>query len=222
MNLSSRPQPGLRATECAAEEETTVTPFLYRESGTSAGMPWPEGEGDHGGSEDRLRQAAVREGEERARAWYAGEIERERDLLRRALEEFGRQRDIYFQNVEREAVQLTLSIARKILQREARVEPLAVAAMVYVALGPLQAGTAVTLRVHPAAAQDWRLHFAAREGAGLSSGVLPVIVEDGSLTQGDCVLETQMGTATISLQQKLEEIEASFLELLAQRPMVFP
>ncbi len=214
-------KPGSSAAEGFKEKEKAVTPFLYPEAGTAAGIPWLESERDPGGSEARLRAAAVQEGEERARAWYAGEIGREREVLRRAMGEFALQRNVYFQNVEREAVQLTLLIARKILQREARVEPLAVAAMLHVALEPLQAGTAVTLRVHPATAQDWRLHFAAREGVEPTSGVPLVIVEDGSLAQGDCVVETQMGAATISLQQKLEEIEASFLELLAQRPKVY-
>ena len=224
--MSSRPQlgpgpaagPGAAAKASEEKDDNAFAPFLYPDAGTDS---WSDGERDPAASEERMRAAAAREGEERARAWYAGEIEREREALHRALEEFARQRNLYFQDVEREAVQLTLLLARKILQREARVEPLAVAAMLHVALEPLQAGTAVTLRVHPATAQDWRLHFAAREGAGGASGVTPVLVEDGSLAQGDCVLEAQMGTATLSLQQKLEEIEAGFLELLAQRPKVF-
>jgi len=90
----------------------------------------------------------VREGEERARAWYAGELERERDALARALEGFARRRETYFRDVEREAVQLTLRIAGKVLEREARADPLAVAAMVHVALASLQRGTAVTLRAN--------------------------------------------------------------------------
>jgi len=119
-------------------------------------------------------------------------------------------------------VQLSLMIARKVLEREARVDPLAVSAMVHVALSPLQAGTAVTLLVHPATAQDWRLYFAAHQGVGKGrssgEGVVPAIVEDDSLKQGECMVSTAMGIAEISLGQKLEEIEASFLELLAQRP----
>jgi flagellar assembly protein FliH len=167
-----------------------------------------------------LRAAAVQQGEERARAWYGAEVEREREMLRQVLEAFARQRVIYFQDAEREAVRLTLMIARKVLEREARVDPLAVAAMVHVALAPLQTGTAVTLRVHPAAAQDWRLYFAAREGTAPASGISPAIVEDVSVAPGDCVVATAMGTAEVSLGQKLQEIETSFLELLAQRPGV--
>ena len=206
------------------EDDTSVTAFRYPEVAPGLGASWGGGEPDLGGNlagpEERLRAAAVQAGEERARAWYAGEIEREREMLWRALEAFARQREIYFLNIERETVQLTLGIARKVLEREARVDPLAVAAMLHVALAPLQTGTAVTLRVHPAAAQDWRVYFAAREGTAPGSGVSPVIVEDASLAQGDCVVATAMGTAEVSLGQKLQEIEASFLELLAQRPGV--
>jgi len=165
----------------------------------------------------------VREGEERARAWYAGELERERDALARALEGFARRRETYFRDVEREAVQLTLRIAGKVLEREASVDPLAVAAMVHVALASLQSGIPVSLRANPAAAQDWRLYFAARSGAAAASpggapSIVPSIQEDASLAPGDCVVETAMGSAEVSLDNKLREIEASFLELLAQRP----
>jgi len=173
-------------------------------------------------AEDMLRAAAAQEGEDRARAWFGEELAREREALRRTLAGFALERSRYFQNVERAAVQLSLMIARKVLEREARADPLAVAAMVHVALAPLQAGTAVTLLVHPAAAQDWRLYFAAHHGAGQEGvpgeRVVLAIVEDDRLMPGECVVSTAMGTAEIGLTQKLEEIEASFLELLAQRP----
>jgi flagellar biosynthesis/type III secretory pathway protein FliH len=228
--FAENPGPGRTSEEGtsgrAPESNPAAPVFLYPEVTRTSSTAWA-GEPDLGenprgnlsASEERL-QAAVREGEERARAWYDGEIVREREALQRALDGFARQRDLYFQNVEREAVQLTLLIARKVLEREARVDPLAVAAMVHVALEPLQTGTAVTLRVHPAAAQDWRLFFASRGDLAPASAPIPMIVEDGSLAPGDCVVVTAMGTAEISLRHKLEEIEASFLELLAQRPQV--
>ena len=117
-------------------------------------------------------------------------------------------------------MQLILAIARKILQREARADPLALAAMVHVALEPLHTGTAVALHVHPAAAQDWRLYFAARGDSLPLLETQPQVVEDASVPEGECHLQTEMGMATLSLSQQMETIEASFLYLLAQRPTV--
>jgi len=213
------------------EEDASVA-FRYPEVPLPGGLGspgWPDDAGGAGefssgsiGNAGVLRAAALQEGEERAGAWFREQLDREREALHLALAAFAQERSGYFHNVERAAVQLSLMIARKVLEREARVDPLAVSAMVHVALSPLQAGTAVTLLVHPAAAQDWRLYFAARPraGKGNSSGenVVPAIVEDDSLKQGECMVSTAMGTAEISLGQKLEEIEASFLQLLAQRP----
>jgi flagellar assembly protein FliH len=204
-----------------------VAAFCYPEASRQTPANWQSGGLDSGGTageQNRDRTAAVLEGEERAGAWYATQLERERDTLARAMEGFARRREAYFRDVEREAVQLTLQIAGKVLEREARADPLAIAAMVHVALASLQSGTPVTLRVNPAAAQDWRLYFAARAGAaaaspGSSPSIMPSIQEDASLAPADCVVETSMGSAEVSLRNKLQEIEASFQELLAQRPV---
>ena len=52
-------------------------------------------------------------------------------------------------------VRLALSIARKILHREAQMDPLLLAGVVRVALDQMQAGTRVLLRTSPASARTW-------------------------------------------------------------------
>ena len=47
-------------------------------------------------------------------------------------------------------MQLALAIARKILHREAQVDPLLLAGMVRVALEKIESHTKVSVRVHPA------------------------------------------------------------------------
>ena len=64
--------------------------------------------------------------------------------------QFAAQREGYFQRVESEVVQLALSIARKILHREAQIDPLLLAGIVRVALESLNDGTQVRLRANPA------------------------------------------------------------------------
>ena len=239
MNLSSSPQtrrvtetPGQgAAADSALESDRAGSPevepvgvqaFLYPEATQLPGGMRSGADGSPASnwedSQEAAHAQAFREGGEHAATLYAADLGREREVLGRALDEFAQPRAEYFLNIEREAVQLTLAIARKILQREASADPLALAAMVHVALAPLHTGTVVALHVHPAAAQDWRLHFAARANASPQLETQPQVVEDVSVPEGECSLETEMGTAALSLSQQMESIEASFLDLLAQRP----
>lgn len=221
--ISALSAPGASVTETGAPEvDTRVEIFRYPEATPfQHKTPAPESP-SRSDVQGVAWGSALRESEERARERYAAALAIERGALTRALEEFSRQRTEYFLALEKEAVQLILAIARKILQREARVDPLALAAMVHVALEPLHTGTVVTLRVHPTAAQDWRLYFAARISTLPLLETLPQVVEDPSVPEGECHLETEMGTAALSLSQQMASIEASFLDLLAQRPTVGP
>jgi hypothetical protein len=53
-------------------------------------------------------------------------------------------------------VQLALSIARKVLHREAQVDPLLLMGIVRVALERIEGATGVTLAVHPEQVPEWR------------------------------------------------------------------
>ena len=96
MNLSSSAQVGVRAAIGEREgtalptpqkpayeqgdDEESVAAFRYPEASREAQGSWGAGGLDAGGAageQSRARAAAVQEGEERARAWYAGELERE-------------------------------------------------------------------------------------------------------------------------------------------------
>ncbi len=130
-----------------------------------------------------------------------------------ALDAFERERKGYFARVETEVVRLALSIAAKILHREAQVEPMLVAALVQIALDQLRENTAVNIRVHPAGAARWRAHFeAAPQWASVR------VVEDAELDCGDCFLETELGSANFSLAAQLKEVEQGFFDILAQTP----
>jgi flagellar assembly protein FliH len=40
------------------------------------------------------------------------------------------------------------------------------------------------------------------------------------MVAGDCILETEMGSANFSIEAQLKEVEQGFFDLLAQRPAV--
>jgi flagellar assembly protein FliH len=116
--------------------------------------------------------------------------------------------------VEAEVVQLALSIARKILHREAQLDPLLLAGIVRVALEKIDGATGVVLRIPPQDAADWRRYLTTH----LEPADVPEILEDPAQPPDCCVLQTSMGTAILGLDVQLKEIEQGFMDLLAARP----
>jgi flagellar assembly protein FliH len=168
-------------------------------------------------AEDRERSAhllGVHEGQTAARKELEDQIGRTRSGVTEALAGFRRDRAVYFETVEGEVVQLALSIAAKIMHREAQVDPLLLAGMVRVALEKIERGTGVVLRVHPNKAFDWRGYFAAH----MPLEDNPEIVEDAALGPDDCILQTAAGTAVLGMEVQLKEIERGLMDLLAARP----
>jgi flagellar assembly protein FliH len=158
----------------------------------------------------------MREGEARARAELAGQAAEQRAAVSATLEAFKAERTNYFARIEPEVVQLSLAIARKILHREAHLDPLLLTGMVHVALEKLDRGAHIRLRAHPDDMRYWIDHFAERRDGHAA----PELVGDAQLKRGECALETEMGNTVISLETQLKEIEQGFLDLLEHRPHV--
>jgi flagellar assembly protein FliH len=202
--------------------ENGVEPFVYQ---PAAGQPVTAGtvlpgearidvEARIRAAAECARQEAQAETEQRMHTEVQLELERVRGEIDVALAEFVQQRQRYFENVEEEIVSLALSIARKILHREAQIDPLLLVGLVHVALEKLDSSTRVRLRVNPARMPSWERHF--REGA--KGNPVPELVADPAVEPGGCLLETNVGTTTIGLETHLKEIEQGFFDLLAQRP----
>jgi flagellar assembly protein FliH len=166
--------------------------------------------------EAEARALGREEGQVAARKNFEEQLAQQRSSLGEALAQFTRDRAAYFQKVEGEVVRLALSIARKILHREAQLDPLLLAGIVRVALEKIDGATGVTLHVNPQNALDWQRYLATH----LESSDLPQIVEDPSQPPDRCTLETSMGTATVGLDVQLKEIEQGLMDLLAARPGV--
>jgi flagellar assembly protein FliH len=162
------------------------------------------------------RLAAARaEGAQQAEGRLRQEYEaRDTSKIVEAVRAFDRERSQYFSRVEREIVHLALSIAGKILHREAQVDPMLMAALVRIALTQLKDGSAVTVRVRPGEGERWRRDFAAGPGQSLQV----TVVEDAGLEPGGCMLETELGSANFALDAQLKEVEQGFFDVLAQRP----
>lgn len=183
-------------------------------------LDWNAANGSSGRAlEQREKQGYERgllEGEARSRKTFEQSLAVSRTAIDKAIAEFKSQRETYFSRVEPEVVQLALSIARKILHREAQMDPLLLTGMVHVALEKVDQGTRVRLRAHPNEIHFWNTHFSQ---AG-SLPVLPEIIGDPTLQRGECALETEIGHTQVSLDTQLKEIEQGFFDLLEQRPQV--
>jgi flagellar assembly protein FliH len=210
--------PPALAPDAPAKPASPRSPSSTLESlwGSEAKEPGLQSDGEE---QIRAREAAARkegreEGEAQARAEYAKTLAAEHEALTRALREFAHEREIYFNRVEAEVVSLALGIARKILHREAQVDPLLLAGVVRIGLEKVAAGTRVRLRVHPDQIPAWQEFFARLPD--LQS--VPELMGDAALGPGHCRLETELGSTDLTLETQLKEIEQGFFDLLAQKP----
>lgn len=164
--------------------------------------------------EKQILEKGFREGLAKGRAEAEAVLLQQRERISQSLQEFAREREKYFHQVEGEIVALALAIVRKILRREAHTDPLLLAGLVRVALEKMTEAQNVRMRVHPAQVAAWQDHFARQT----ELPVTPELSGDASLAADQCVLETQHETTELSLETQLKEIEQGLLDLLAQRP----
>jgi len=162
---------------------------------------------------EKARLQGEYEGELRARKVFEENLAAEREQVRAAILKFQEDRKVYFRKVESEVVQLSLSIARKVLHREAQVDKGLLAGFVHVSISQLAESTAVFLRVHPSLEAEWRTLFADSELVPK-----PEVVPDAAVAPDACILSTQLGTAEISIESQLKEIEVGLFDLISQRP----
>ena len=226
--MSSSPSRAVVPAESTApvrKDPREVLAFPYSEVAASAhhfaGLEAASLSGGESASDPAVIQARElgrQQGERESRAKFEEQLAHQRAAVARALTDFARERAAYYQKIEAEAVQLALSIARKVLHREAQVDPLLLMGMVRVAMERIEGATGVALAVHPQQAAGWRDYLAAHMDAGRA----PEIVEDPAMALEQCELRTSMGTSGLGLEVQLKEIEQGLTDLLAARPQAKP
>jgi flagellar assembly protein FliH len=221
---ASRARAQAPAVTPAGSAQPEVSPFPYSEVGAS--QPGSTGQTARTGADSealtaqaverdsRERELGRQQGELESRARFEESLAQERSAIANAVTNFRRERAAYYRKIEEETVRLALSIARKVLHREAQVDPLLLMGIVRVALGRIEGATGVTLAVRPEKAADWR-HFLA---SAMELEALPGVVEDAALRLDECELRTSMGSAALGLEVQLKEIEQGLMDLLAARP----
>jgi flagellar assembly protein FliH len=201
-----------------------ASPFPYADAGVSSGAPGSPSAGGQTDEERSRRQQAefFEQGRQAAQQQLRTELDsalaNHRQQIALALREFSLERQSYYRRVEAEVVQLALAIARKVLHREAQLDPNALAGIVRVTLEKLDTGTQVNLYVHPREAAEWRHYFACQ----MQDVPAPEVHEDPAIAPGECRIETSLGSTEAGLESQLKEIETGLLDLLAERPGANP
>lgn len=124
------------------------------------------------------------------------------------IDTFARERDRYLQRVEGEVVKLALAVAARILRRESQMDPMLLMGAVRVALGQLALATRVHLRVPKEDLDLWTKSIALLPNLS----VKPEVVVGEGMLEGDCTLDTEMGSVDLGLRAQLAEIERGFFD----------
>jgi flagellar assembly protein FliH len=165
-------------------------------------------------------EAARKEAYERGRSEevssYKATTEKIAQSLGNTLKEFVSVRDAYLAQVEQEVVRLALSIAARILHREAQMDALLLSGAVRVALGQLSDTTEVRLRVPESEYELWGEMVRLMPNLPLR----PQLISDENLSTGECALETHLGSVDLGVKAQLAEIERGFFDLLERREPV--
>jgi flagellar assembly protein FliH len=119
----------------------------------------------------------------------------------------------YFVDAEAAVVRLALSIAGRVLHREAQMDPLLLRGAVRVALEDMQQSATCVLEVAAEKQEAWRRWLS---GAGMLARVQIRSKEDAAPEH--CLLEIGASTADLSVNTQLAEIERGFFDLLQNRP----
>jgi flagellar assembly protein FliH len=205
------PAPGWEGADGNGGEQAALVEMMGAGLGIATGVAR---QSEAEAREKQLLEKGFREGLAKGRAEAESAMLQQRERVSQALQEFRREREKYFHQVEGEIVALALAIVRKILRREAHTDPLLLAGLVRVALEKMTEAQNVRMRVHPAQIPAWQDYFAKQTESPLA----PELSGDASLAADQCALETQHETTELSLETQLKEIEQGLLDLLAQRP----
>jgi flagellar assembly protein FliH len=155
------------------------------------------------GRQDGL--AAERGAEQAARA---EKLQRLAAAVGTIAEDFAEERGRYYEQLEQEAVKLALAMAGRILRREAQMDPLFLLGAVRVALGQLTDSTKVRLRVPAADAELWIEAMALLPNRDMR----PEVIAAEGIEVGQCVMETELGSADLGVRAQLCEMERSMFD----------
>jgi flagellar assembly protein FliH len=149
---------------------------------------------------------ALQEQKEKLEQEYANTVQT-------AISAFQESQRRYFAEAEAAVVRLALSIAGRVLHREAQMDPLLLRGAVRVALEDAQQSATCVLEVPAEKTEAWGRWLS---DAGMFARIQIRAKDD--VAPGHCRLEIGASTADLSVNTQLAEIERGFFDLLQGRP----
>jgi flagellar assembly protein FliH len=130
-------------------------------------------------------------------------------MLRRlasTVDELGTLRDEMVRQTEQQVVTLALAIARRVLHREASIDPELAGALAHVALDRLGPASPATIRLHP---DDYTT--VGSHAADGWNGRAVKVVPDPAVARGGCLVESDFGYIDASVDAQVDEIARAML-----------
>lgn len=157
----------------------------------------------------QAREAGLAEGLEKGKQTVIAELENVIQKLRHAYMDIEKYRKALYQKAEKETVDLSLAVARKIIGQEIALDRQIVLNVVKGALDKVIDHDKVKIRINPqdldavqTALYEFIPHVEKLENVNFES--------DAAITPGGCVVETNFGTVDARLENQVEQIESAF------------
>lgn len=153
--------------------------------------------------------AGFADGELKGRAAGRIAVEGQINALMATIGKLGELKPQLRQEAEGELIQLSLAIARRVLQRELSVDPDALKGIVSAAVQKIQGQQLTTIRLHP------DLHPAMmRAAAGNAYLKDSTVVPDATLPWGSVLFDSTRGVLDVSIDSQLDEISSGLADRL--------
>jgi len=127
--------------------------------------------------------------------------------LAQTLDQLQALRAELIRRTEREVVELSLAIARKVLHREVALDHELLLAMARVALDRLADVATASIRLHP---DDYGVTVQARGSAAVTSHGVQ-IVSDASVRRGGCIVTSEFGSVDVGISAQIDELTHALL-----------
>ncbi len=157
-------------------------------------------------------EQGLRDGAATAARETAARVDTAVARLARTIDDLAGTRSRALAEADRDIVQLSIAIARRILRRELTVDPESLAGIVKAAVERVPAREIRRVRVHPEDAACLDKHLRA---PGMTGSV--EVCPDPSLERGSAIFETVRGELDASISTQLAEIERGLTDMLRRR-----
>lgn len=126
--------------------------------------------------------------------------------LEQTITELAHLKGTLSRQVERQAVELSIAVARRIVHRELALDPELMAALVRVAIDRLGGDEPITIRLHP----EQYAALAARLGHALAGAAVTIVPHD-RVAPGGCLVESAIGFVDAGVDAQLQELTRALL-----------